>query len=109
MSVHRLLNWMRIWYPLSCDIVSEEQSLQNTISLLQETLSDARKEGWFEGYDWVFCMNPDVIVRNDSFILDVMQTDSNAAVLIKCSGYAHTNFFAIKPKGIRLISDHIVA
>jgi len=22
MSVHRLLNWMHIWYPLSCDIVS---------------------------------------------------------------------------------------
>ena len=102
----------------------EMQSLQNTTSLLQETfqhqnltihvrdnpgynsgakaaLSDARKEGWFEGYDWVFRMNPDVIVRNDSFILDVMQTDSNAAgILIKCSGYAHTDFFAIKPNAL---------
>ena len=67
-------------------------------------LEDAAKEGWFKGYDWVIWLNPDVIIRNDTYILDVMQNDLNAtAILINCAHFnpqkpkVHTDFFAIKP------------
>jgi len=68
-------------------------------------LSDASREGWFSGYDWVIRLNPDVIVRNDTFIVNVMQNDPNAtALLINCNNHTnstvlkiHTDFFAIKP------------
>ena len=73
-------------------------------------LSDATKEGYFAGYDWVIRVNPDVIIRDESFMLDVIQNDENATgLLIDCKSevrkkrnpkagiVAHTDFFAIKP------------
>ena len=67
-------------------------------------LEDAAKEGWFKGYDWVIRVNPDVIIRNDTYMLDIMQNDPNAtAILINCANLnpqnpqVHTDFFAIKP------------
>ena len=69
-------------------------------------LEDAAKEGWFKGYDWVIRLNPDVSIRNDTYILNViMQNDLNAtAILANCAHFnpqkpikVHTDFFAIKP------------
>ena len=68
-------------------------------------LSDATREGWFKGYDWVIRVNPDVIIRDDTFILDVMHNDSKATgLLINCassSAIIHTDFFGIKPEVLR--------
>ena len=69
-------------------------------------LSDATREGWFSGYDWVIRVNPDVIIRDDTFILNAMQNDPNATgLLINCRKTTntripkiHTDFFAIKPE-----------
>ena len=67
-------------------------------------LSDATKEGWFSGYDWVIRVNPDVIIRDSTFMLDVMQNDPNATgLLINCldserKPIIHADFFAIKPE-----------
>lgn len=64
-------------------------------------LSDATTEGWFRGYDWVIRLNPDVIIRDESFLLDTMQNDPDAtALFINCVPgifKIHTDFFAIKP------------
>jgi len=70
-------------------------------------LENAAREGWFKGYDWVIRVNPDVIIRNDTYMLDIMQNDPNAtAILIDCANLnpqnpqnpkVHTDFFAIKP------------
>jgi hypothetical protein len=66
-------------------------------------LTDAAREGWFNGYDWVIRVNADVIIRNDTFLLDVMQNDPNAtALLVNClpsndRPIVQTDFFAIKP------------
>jgi hypothetical protein len=67
-------------------------------------LTEASREGWFSGYDWVIRVNPDVIIRDDSFMLDAMQNDPNATgLLIDCRSseetpHIHTDFFAVKPK-----------
>ena len=65
-------------------------------------LSDATKEGWFSGYDWVIRLNPDVIIRDESFLVDTMENDPDATGLfINCNHRGgikiHTDFFAIKP------------
>ncbi len=73
------------------------------------SLSDASREGWFSGYDWVFRVNPDVIIRNETFMLDVLHNDPNATgMLVDCHKFrrrrnaglpikVQTDFFAIKP------------
>ena len=33
----------------------------------------AFQEGWFSGYDWVIRINPDVLIRNSTWLLDAMQ------------------------------------
>lgn len=68
----------------------------------------ASKEGWFEGYDWVFRMNPDVIIQNDTWMLDTITNDPDASLLYtECRPHrppvignvktAMTDFFALKP------------
>lgn len=69
-------------------------------------MKDAALEKWFEGYDWVVRLNPDVIIRNETFILDTMQNDHNATgILIDCDSknplsMINTDFFAIKPSAL---------
>jgi len=70
-------------------------------------ISDATKEGWFSGYDWVIRLNPDVIIRDESFLVDTMENDPDATGLfincdpnglVRADGLKiHTDFFAIKP------------
>ena len=70
-------------------------------------LSEATAERWFDGYDWVIRVNPDVIIRNDTFLIDTMIHDPSAtAMLIDCHYNAsddghrlkvHTDFFMIRP------------
>ena len=66
-------------------------------------MKEAVEDKWFERYDWVIRLNPDVIMRNESFILETMRNDQNAtAILIDCDvrnplKMIHTDFFAIKP------------
>ena len=64
-------------------------------------LSDATKGGWFAGYDWVIRLNPDVIIRDESFLRDTMENDPDATGLfVNCDPDGvkiHTDFFAIKP------------
>ena len=38
-------------------------------------LSEAEARGWFDGYDWVVRLNPDVIVSEDRFLRTHMARD----------------------------------
>lgn len=84
-----------------------------------QALSEAARLHWFDGYDWVIRLNPDVIIRDSMYMMDVIQNDLNAsALLINCVGdtnddgtlkayitgqpmdgkyMVHTDFFAVKP------------
>ncbi|KAL9187654.1 hypothetical protein ACHAXT_006032 [Thalassiosira profunda] len=69
-------------------------------------MKDAMVEDWFRGYDWVVRLNPDVIIRNDTFLLRTMTHDRTATgVLIDCDrekslSAINTDFFAIKPSAL---------
>ena len=64
---------------------------------------EAVTEGFFSGYDWIIRVNPDVLIRDDSFLLESMSDPSIRALLIRClptktSTNTHTDFFAIRPE-----------
>ena len=71
-----------------------------------ESLTYATILKWFTGYDWVIRINPDVMIRDDTFLVNTIANDTNAsAILINCDWSknqtrAHTDFFAIKPKAL---------
>jgi len=80
---------------------------------------DAAQYGWFDGYDWVFRMNPDVIIQDDTWMLDTIKNDVDASLLyVECLPHftpilrntrkAHTDFFGLKlsalPKGQLLMT-----
>mmetsp|Transcript_31132 Transcript_31132/g.65672 ORF Transcript_31132/g.65672 Transcript_31132/m.65672 type:complete len:365 (-) Transcript_31132:87-1181(-) len=61
---------------------------------------EAITSDFFSGYDWVIRLNPDVIIRDDSFLMQSMADPSVLALLINCSRRGtkvHTDFFVIKP------------
>jgi hypothetical protein len=79
---------------------------------------EAMKHRWFFepiAYDWVIRVNLDVVIRNDSWILETFQDDDNAAdgIFADCFGrkcpppygcmknLIHSDFFAFRPRAIQ--------
>ena len=57
--------------------------------------------GWFKPFDWVVRINPDVLIRNSSFLMDCVNDPAVDAVIIWCSPLRiHTDFFAFRPKAL---------
>jgi hypothetical protein len=66
--------------------------------------------GWFCNYEWVIRLNPDVIVRNDSWLLARMNESDVHGVFVDCydrgcaqkclSGLIHSDFFAFRPNRV---------
>merc|ERR1712151_73333 len=73
-------------------------------------ITDAAQNGRFDGYDWVFRMNPDVIVQNDTWMLDTIKNDNDASLLyteclpgvniLNNTAKIHTDFFGLKPSAL---------
>lgn len=75
-------------------------------------LVEAYRNRWFEDYDWVVRVNPDVVIRDDTFLLQTMEDDSVSGIFDDCLEKAcpagrkcvdrliHTDFFAIRPSAI---------
>jgi hypothetical protein len=56
--------------------------------------------GWFTQtpYDWVVRINPDVLIRNSTWIVPTLKDPSVDAIFHKCTQRTvHTDFFAIRP------------
>lgn len=55
-------------------------------------------KGWFNDYDWVYRVNPDVIIRDDKFFEDAFRNDTVDGVFVECAPlWIHTDFFAFRP------------
>jgi len=71
-------------------------------------MSEGIKHGWFDDYDWIFRVNPDVIIQNDTWMLDIITNDNDASfIYIECQPHltprignnvrlVHTDFFGLK-------------
>jgi hypothetical protein len=56
--------------------------------------------GWFDDYDWVIRINPDVLIRNSTWLLQTMHDPTVDGIFVNCKGRhprIHTDFFAVRP------------
>lgn len=65
----------------------------------KKAMHDALSEGWFNGYDWVIRINPDVIIYDERPLFSLLQEERNWAVVMKCGdSQTHTDFMAFRPE-----------
>ncbi|CAB9527411.1 expressed unknown protein [Seminavis robusta] len=60
---------------------------------------------WFADYDWVIRLNPDVLIRNDTWLLSQMRSPSVQGIFVRWDTpsaqlYLHTDFSAFRPSAI---------
>jgi hypothetical protein len=77
-------------------------------------MTEAYEQGWFGRYDWVIRLNPDVFIRNETFLLQRLRDPAIAGVFVdcaqkvcergmKCPGRKiHTDFMAFQPNAIEV-------
>jgi hypothetical protein len=60
---------------------------------------------WFTPYDWVIRINPDVLIRNSTWILKTMKDVTVDGIFSPCTeGKIHTDFFAVRPRTLSPIA-----
>jgi hypothetical protein len=61
------------------------------------------RKGWFDDYDWIIRINPDVLIRNSTFITQQLTNENVDGIFVDCSYKdkrhikLHTDFFMIRP------------
>ena len=66
------------------------------------------KNTWFDDYDWVMRVNPDVLIRKDEWLMQTMLNTSIDMIVHDCvstnkhteNAFLHTDFFAFRPPAI---------
>lgn len=66
----------------------------------KQAMVDPFDHGWFDGYDWIVHLNPDVLIRNDTWFLEQMLNTSVDALFYRCVGpfRVHSDFTAFRPQ-----------
>jgi hypothetical protein len=69
---------------------------------------------WFQGYDWIIRLNPDVLIRNDEWLMQQMHNTSAQAIAVYFEGVdyckvtegvpncIHSDFVAFRPSLLQL-------
>ena len=73
---------------------------------MQAMIDPFKKENmWFQNYDWVIRVNPDVLIREDTWLRQTMQNPAVDAILINLTEGTrkrlHTDFLAFRPTAIQ--------
>jgi hypothetical protein len=63
---------------------------------------------WFDGYDWVIKLNPDVLVREDTWLIQTMLDSSIDVIVHECLSHNkhslnptfHSDFIAFRPNAV---------
>lgn len=59
------------------------------------------RKGWFDPYDWIVRINPDVLIRNSTWLLQTMSDPDVDGIFVRCGTeevfQLHTDFFAVRP------------
>jgi hypothetical protein len=55
------------------------------------------KPQWFHSYDWIIRLNPDVLIRNDTWLIAQMLNTSAQAIVVSSDGVMHSDFVAFRP------------
>lgn len=69
----------------------------------------APENRWFDGYDWVIRLNPDVLIRRDAWIRHTMLNETADGIFIDYSRGRrkgikglHTDFYAFRPRAVNV-------
>lgn len=75
-----------------------------------KAMIDAEKYKWMDGYDWVIRINPDVIIRNDTWLQNTIKNPNVDGIFTDCyrkgciqkctTSLIHSDFFAFRPNTI---------
>ena len=77
-------------------------------------ITEAIENHWFDKYDWVIRVNPDVLIRDDTFLLERFGDSRIHSIFVDCldrdcpagnrcaDSMIHTDFFAVRPNAISL-------
>lgn len=58
-------------------------------------------QGWFQSYDWMARINPDVLIRQSDFIVHHVDDPLIDAIVAPCeSDQVNTDFFAVRPSAL---------
>ena len=79
-------------------------------------LTTAVRKGWFNGYDWVIRLNPDVIIRDETWLVQTMQDPDVDGIFADClsrkctshctQNWIHTDFFVVRPRTLRNVDEY---
>lgn len=57
---------------------------------------------WMFAHDWVIRINPDVMIRKSSWLLETMSNSSMEGIFVYCHArQLHTDFFAVRPSSLK--------
>lgn len=73
------------------------------------------KHQWYEGYEWVIRVNPDVIIRDDKWILKTLDNTNIDGIFADCidkgcttshcvQNHPHADFFALRTSALKKMS-----
>lgn len=66
----------------------------------------AVEEKWFDNYDWVIRLNPDVLIMDDEWLLQTMKNSSIDGIFQNCGDCRlQTDFFAVR---VKAVDSHLV-
>lgn len=72
------------------------------------------QHGWFTDYDWIIRINPDVLIRNSTWLEQTMADPTVEGIFVNCNGefyhrdrkQLHTDFFAVRPNQLMAYYYH---
>jgi hypothetical protein len=76
-----------------------------------QAMIDSFVDNWFDGYDWVIRLNPDVLIRKDTWLIQTMLNISMNGIFHDCFNRKsynnattdyHTDFYAFRPSAVDL-------
>ena len=68
-------------------------------------LQAAEQRGWFDGYDWIVRVNPDVVIRSDAHLQPLFERSDVHALFVNCPAgrmrlRVQTDFVAWRPERV---------
>lgn len=55
------------------------------------------RNGWFQPYEWIIRINPDVLIRQSDWLVRTMSNSSVDGIFVMCTPFkVHTDFFAVR-------------
>ena len=81
---------------------------EGAVQAMVDPYLENNNTSWFDDYDWVIRLNPDVLIRKDEWLMQTMLNTSVDMIVHECrttnrystTPILHTDFFAFRPRAV---------